>query len=70
MWEANETKVLRKILWKTKIDRMRSRQNRESCGIQPINGWAGRISGEWNVYVTRINAERLVKILRDNVPAG
>ena len=37
MLEANEMKVLRKIVDKTKIDRIRSEQIRESCIIQPIN---------------------------------
>ena len=34
--EANEMKVLRKIVGKTEIDRIRSQQIRESCDIQPI----------------------------------
>ena len=42
MLEANEMKVLRKIVGKTKIDRIRSQQIRESCGIQPINEWMER----------------------------
>ena len=37
MLEANEMIVLRKIVGKTKIDRIRSQQITESCGIQPIN---------------------------------
>ena len=37
MLEANEMKELRKIAGKTKIDKIRSQQIRESCGIQPIN---------------------------------
>jgi hypothetical protein len=41
MLEANEIKVLRKIVDKTKIDRIRSQQIRESCGIQPID-WMER----------------------------
>ena len=36
MWEANDTKALRKIVGKTKIDRI-SQQIREPCDIQPIN---------------------------------
>ena len=33
-------KLLRKIIGKTKIDRIRSLQIRESCGIQPLmSGW-------------------------------
>ena len=42
MLEANEMmKVLRRIVGKTKTDRIRSQQIRESCGIQNLltNGW-------------------------------
>ena len=38
MQEENVVKVLRKIVNKTKMDRIRS-QIRESCGIHPINEW-------------------------------
>ena len=61
MLEANEMKVLRKIAGKTKIDRIRSHQIRESCGIQPINEWVER-RREWDENVARMDAERLVKI--------
>ena len=62
-------KVLRKIVDKTKIDRIRSQQIRESCGVQSINEWEERRRG-WDQHVTRMNAERLVKISRDNIPVG
>ena len=42
MLEANEMKVLRKIVGKTKIDRIRSQQIRQSCCIQPIYEWMER----------------------------
>ena len=42
MLEANEMKVLRKTVGKTKIDRIRSHKIRGSCGIQPINEWAAK----------------------------
>ena len=56
MLEANEVKVLRKIVVKTNIDRIRSQQIRESCGIQPINEWveSGR---QWDQHVRRMDAE-------------
>ena len=67
--KANEMKVLRKIVGKTKIDIIRSQQIRESCGIQPINEWVeGR--REWDEHVIRIGAERLNKISRDDIPEG
>ena len=59
----------RKIVCKTKIDRIRSQQIRESYGIQPLNEWMERRRG-WDEHVIRMDAERLVKISRDNIPAG
>ena len=67
--EANEMKVLRQIVGKTKIDRIRSQQIRESCGIQPINEWVER-RRQLDEHVTRMDSERLVKISRDNIPVG
>ena len=46
---------------------------KQSCDIQPIIEWVERgrrIRKEWAGHVTRIDAERLVKISRDNIPAG
>ena len=64
MLEANGTKVLRKIVGKTKIGSVRSQQIRESCFIQPINKWVER-RREWDEHVTRMDAERLVKISKE-----
>ena len=71
MLEANEMKVLRKIIYKTKIDGIRSQQIRESCSIQPINEFVERRRRrkEWDEHVTRMDAERLVQILSDNITA-
>jgi hypothetical protein len=63
-------KILRKIVSKTKIDRKRIQQIRESCGIQPMNECVERRRREWDGYVTRMDADRLVKISMDNIPAG
>ena len=70
--EENEMKVLIKIVGKTKIDKIRSQQMRESCGIQPVNEWEESIRRrrEWDEYVTRLEAKRLIKISRDNISAG
>ena len=70
MLEVNEMKVLKKKVGKTKIDRIRSQQIRESSGIQPINEQAERRRKEWDYHVTRMDAERLVTISRDNIPVG
>jgi hypothetical protein len=55
-------KVRRKIAGKTRIDRIRSQQIGESCGIQPINEWVEM--RRWDEHITRMDAERLVKISR------
>ena len=54
-------KVLRKIVGKTKIDRITSQQIRDSYGIQSINEWVERIRRQWNEILTKMDAERLVK---------
>ena len=69
MLEANEMKILRKLVRKTKIDCTSSQQIRESCGIKPIKEWMQNIRREWDEHVTRMDAERLVIILWDNIPA-
>ena len=66
--EANEMKVLRKIVGKPKIDRIKCRQMRESCSIQPVNDCVER-RREWE-HVNRIDAERLVKISSDSILVG
>ena len=55
---------------KTKIKRIRSQQIRESCAIHLINEWVDRIRSEWDQNVRRKNSDRLVKISRDDIPAG
>ena len=63
-------KVLRKTVGKTKIDRIRSQQIRNSCGIQPINEWVERRRRKWEEHVRRMITEILVKISMGNIPAG
>ena len=62
-------KFLRNIFGGGKIDGMKGQKIRKSCGIQPINEWVER-RREWDEHVTRMIAERLVKISKDNIPAG
>ena len=61
-------KIPRKNSWKN-INRIRSQQIRESSDIQTNNEWAER-RREWDQHVTRMDAEKLVKISRDNIPVG
>ena len=65
-------KKLGKTAGKTRRDRIRSHQIRESCGIQPINEWAERTRrrrkrDELGIIM---DAGKLVKISRDNISAG
>jgi hypothetical protein len=62
-------KILRKIRAKQKYKQKKSQHIRESFGIQPINEWMERIWREWDEHVSRMVAERLVKISRENIPA-
>ena len=59
--EANEMKILRK----TKIGKIRIRKITEPCVIQPISDWMEKRRTEWDEPVTRMDAEKLVKISRD-----
>jgi len=70
MLEAKNMKALRKLAVKTRIDRIRSQQIRESCVIQPTNEWVERRKREWDKHLTRMDAERLDIILRDDISAG
>ena len=42
--------------------------NQRMLRCLPINEWVER-RGEWDGHGTRMDAERLVKILRENIPA-
>ena len=67
MLEANEMKVLRKIVGKTKKDGITNKPTTQRIrSIQPINEWVER-RREWDEHVTRMDAERLVKISRDSI---
>ena len=74
MLGKNETKVLTKIVEKTKIDRIRSQQIRESCGIQLLMSGRKEEEEEEERMGRPCNknfyAERFVKFTRDNIPAG
>ena len=58
-------KVVRKLVGKTKVNRIRNQQTRETWGIQPINGKKERMGRTCN----KNGCERLVKISRGNIPA-
>ena len=59
-------RTISKIVYKTKIHRIRNQQIRECCGVQPINEWVEK-RREWDEHVTRMGAERLINISRDSI---
>ena len=63
-------KVPKKIVGKTKIFKIRSQKIRESCSFQPINEWVEERRRKWDEHVRGMDAERLVQISSDNIPAG
>jgi hypothetical protein len=69
MWEVTEMKKkkLRRIINKTKWDRMRNDRIWESCEIQNITSWVQRRRTEWNENISRMADDRLV---RDGTPEG
>ena len=70
MSDANEMKILSRIEGRIKINRIRSQDIREPCGIQPINRSTERRRREQEKHITRMEAERLGEISRDHQPAG
>ena len=59
--EVTEMKALRRIINKTKWDRMRNDRIRELCEIQKITSWVQRRRTEWSDHVSRMADDRLVK---------
>ena len=53
-----------------KTNRIRNQKIRESCSIQLCNERMVRRRREWEEHVMGMDAERLFKISRDNIPAG
>ena len=64
-WDENT----KKNSWQNK-NRIRSQQVREFYGVQSIHEWMERRRREWDQHVIRMDAERLAKISRDNLPVG
>ena len=68
--ETTEMKTLRRIMNKTRLDKIRNRDIREKCEIQNIGDWVQRRRIEWNAHISRMNEDRIVRRVRDNVPIG
>lgn len=67
--ETNEMNILRKIMEKTRRDKIRSEDIRRQLNIQAIGDWVDRRRSEWNDHVSRMTSDRIARIARDNLPA-
>ena len=68
--EVTEMKTLRRIINKTRIDKMGNERIREICGIQKITSWVQRRITEWSVHISGIWEDRLVRGVHDATPVG
>ena len=68
--EVTEMKTLRRIINKTRRDRMRNESIRETCGIQNITSWVQRRRTEWSMHISRMAEDRLVRKVHDGIPEG
>ena len=66
----DKSSLLKIIVGKTKIIGIKIQQIRESCGIRPKNEWVERRRRELDQHTTRVDAERLIKISKDNILVG
>ena len=68
--EVTEMKTLRRIINRTRRDRMRNESIRETRGIQNITSWVQRRRTEWSMRVSRTAEDRLVREVHDGIPEG
>ena len=68
--ETAEMQTLRKITRTKRIDHKRSEDIRQQCNIEEIGAWVLRRRIEWNEHIDKMEEGRLVKVVRDNRPAG
>ncbi|PSN35899.1 hypothetical protein C0J52_18980 [Blattella germanica] len=54
-------RVLRRIVGKTKLDRVQNEELRIMCDIQPVDQWTTRRRDEWRAHVERMPHNRLVR---------
>lgn len=68
--QATEMRVLRRIAKKTRWDRVRNENIRETCQVTDIAIWTRERRQNWEDHVSRMSSERLPKIARDSRPFG
>ena len=68
--ETTEMKTARKIAGKTLMDKERSENIRQTCGIDKIRDWALDRKKKLNDHIDRMTEERIVKITRKKSSTG
>lgn len=68
--EVTEMKTLRKIINKTRRDRVRNEEVRRICDIKPITDWVDHRRTEWDKHISRMEQDRIVRMARDKSPQG
>ena len=66
--ETNEMSILRKIVHKSRRDKIRNEDIRKELNVQAINDWVDRRRFEWNQHISRMTSNRIVRVARDNLP--
>ena len=68
--EVTEMQTLRRIINKTRMDKMRNEWIRELCGIENITSWVQRRRTEWNMHISRMAEDRPVRRVHDGIREG
>ncbi|KAJ4426591.1 hypothetical protein ANN_26389 [Periplaneta americana] len=63
-------KALRKIVGKTRLDKIRNTDIRNQCQIQEIGEWVETGRSQWAAHVSRMPEDRMTGIVRDNISVG
>ncbi|XP_019755408.1 uncharacterized protein LOC109534252 [Dendroctonus ponderosae] len=67
---TTEMKILRNIAGYTLRDRKRNTDTRNECEIEDIVRWGRKRRRAWNDHVTRMNMDRVAKILAASAPVS
>lgn len=65
-----EMKTLRKIVGKTRLDKIKNADIRNQCQIQEIGEWVETRRSQWAAHVSRMPEDRMTRIVRDSIPVG
>ena len=62
-----EIKTLRKIVGKTRLDRIKNVDIRNQSQIQEVGKWTEKRRLDWAAHVSRMPEDRLTRIVGDNI---